>query len=173
MSSRFSLRNTWHYFLVTPIVIGLVSVTAYIHVTHFFTVKTLSCRIDDHPCPDYIQAEWQKSAHKSIFFTDVQSQGQRILSLMPSLSAVHIKKILPDSIEIQFSAAQPSYQLQNGTQFFTVDTTGIIVDEAATASTLPIIHVNQTQFPEFQLHQKLDDTLHQHLQKMFAQLQQH
>lgn len=174
MKLRFSPKKHWHYIATFFLVIGIAGAITYGHITHFFTIKKIFCHVGNNPCPDYLEAEWQKSMHKSIFLTDAAGEGQKILSYLPSFSKVETKKILPNTLEVSFDALPPVYQLQqNQNQFWTVDEAGMIIDGQASASGQLVIHAETANLPDLRIHQKLDTKLHQHLWAMATFLQQH
>ncbi len=116
-------------------------------------------------CPDYVQAEWNHFLGKSIFFSPLDKETQKILHDMPSLSSAHIQKKLPHDLEITFDTQNPIYTIQTSPQqFFFVDESGTIVDSTATISgqVLPNIFISPQTLP-LELHQQLSPHIHQHL----------
>ena len=161
------------FIFVTLSVFTLIVAIGYVHFKHIFTFTTITCDVSDQPCPSYLTAEWQKFKGKSIFFSDIDSEGQRIVTLAPSLTNFSYQKKLPNQLHVHFTAAAPVYALEiHPQQFLEVDSQGMINTIVSTPSALPIVLVAPNALPPLDLHQTIDSQLNMHLQSMWNFLAQ-
>jgi hypothetical protein len=165
--------HTWQFRIFLLTVFLLISLGAWLHLSHFFTVKNISCSVVEGACPDYIQAEFNSYKGKSIFFTDFWKAGQQISQFAPSFQLSAVNKRMPNTVEIVFTSAKPVYQLlMKNNQLWIVDEVGTIIADQADPQ-LPTISSQLGDDFSLQINERLPTELHQGILSLLDGLAKH
>lgn len=167
------MQSSWFRLICFFSSVALVGAIAILLSGGFFTVQEVRCQVEANPCPDFVQAELEKTHGQSIFFTDFTKVAEGITAKAPFLQDFEITTQLPHTLALKFVPAQEKYALELSPQEQAViDESGVVVRIGQQVQ-LPVIHVSEDFRSQLQIRSQLNPTLHHQLQEMVAQLQQH
>lgn len=147
---------------------------------HFFVVQAVTCTIGSDVCPDYIQAELEKSSGIFLFSPKLTERAHKIITHVPSLKNVHVTRQLPHSLIVQYQKALPLYILRSDnsttTPRFIVDESGMVVSllqpEQPETQSLPEIVFPEAYFATLNEKSMIDGQLHQAVNEVLTQLKE-
>ncbi len=163
----------WHPLLSFGVLVGVVGGIFGLYQSKIFTVKHIICKTDQGNCPDYVQAELETTLGQSLFFTDFYKMGENITRLAPFLARFEINKKFPDTVNITFFAAQPSYvYIEKNGQSWIIDQAGYVIALADQNSSYPQVTAGSEVGFQPEVRERIDPQLHTFITATLESLQE-
>lgn len=167
MKLRIPPKIYWLKIFALLFWLTLGCVSLYINTR--FVIKKISCSVQDHACPDYVQAELEKNIGKSIFFTPYEQVIAVVIKREPSLQMGQMTKNLEGEVTFHFEYSQAVYALKNQhSPLFLVSMDGLILNTSEQTN-LPQLVLDDESIPLGQGVQ-LSQGLATQLKTLFTQL---
>ncbi|MFH0943053.1 MAG: hypothetical protein V1810_02650 [Candidatus Beckwithbacteria bacterium] len=117
-------------FIFFPVII-LIGLTITLNQLAFFSIKKISCQIDQYPCSLAFEPTLVNFYQQNIFKLKSAKATQILLAFDPNLTDIQVTKKLPNQISITAKRRQPMAQL---VPYLNLEFTGLDSSASATLS---------------------------------------
>src|SRR5258708_16790443 len=122
---KFTKTSALSFFFLI-LILGFLT---YLFFSHTLEIKKISCSVDGNVCPDYVQAELEKSLHHSLFFTRYDQLINNLMKRQPSFLTGQVQKNLSGEVNFAFTQTKPVFALKTANSpFFLIYSQVLIID---------------------------------------------